>query len=657
MNRAYSILEIKAVQEDSRVIEGIATTPSPDRVGDIVEPLGVKYKNPLPLLHQHRSDQPVGTVRFDKPTKNGITFRATLPKITEPGPLKDRVDTAWGEVKSGLVRGVSIGFRSIEHSRMDDGGYRFIESEVLELSLVTIPANADATISAIKSIDSELRATKGSKAQQGVDLNSAGVTARTTSVVTAEGAKRTMSKKTIADAIASFEATIVAKKNEMTALMEKSIEDGETLTEDDQEKYDGLKAEMDAAAAHVQRLKAHAELNRSSAVEVKGATEADASASRGASLPAQVKATPKPLGNGTGFVRFVQTLINAKGDLIMAERMALARSNQWDVETPEVIPCIKAAVAAGSTTDSTWAGALVNYQILASEFIEYLRPLSIIGRIPGLRRVPFKVKVPRQTGGSSVGWVGERSVKPVSSMAFDTVTLEQAKIAGIIVISEELARFSNPSAEAIIRQDLGDSIVQYMDTQFTDPTVSAVTNVSPASITNGVTAVSASGATAAALRADLKNVLDNFLGNNIPLAGIVGIMTQSQALAISLMQTSLGTAAFPGLTAQGGSLAGIPIITSENIAATGGSPTDGYPIIFLRARDILLADDGQVTVDASNQASLQMDTAPTSPPTGDTVPFSLWQHNCVGLRAERFINWTKARTTACEYIQNAKYAE
>jgi HK97 family phage major capsid protein len=187
--------------------------------------------------------------------------------------------------------------------------------------------------------------------------------------------------------------------------------------------------------------------------------------------------------------------------------------------------------------------------------------------------------------------------------------------------------------------------------------VAAVTNVSPASITNGVTPVTATGTTAAALRADLKNVLDNFLSNNIPLAGIVGIMTQSQALAISLMQTSLGTAAFPGLTSQGGSLAGIPIITSENIAATGGSPTDGYPIIFLRARDILLADDGQVTVDVSNQASLQMDSAPTSPPTGDTVPFSLWQHNCVGLRAERFINWGKARSTAVEFIQNAKYAE
>ena len=281
----------------------------------------------------------------------------------------------------------------------------------------------------------------------------------------------------------------------------------------------------------------------------------------------------------------------------------------------------------------------------------------MIGRIPGMRRVPFKVKIPRQTGGATVNWVGEASVKPLSSLTFNTVTLEFSKIAGIIPLSEELVRFSNPSAEAIVRQDLGDSIVMFMDSQFTDPTVAAVTNVSPASITNGVTPVTASGTSAAALRADLKNVLDNFLANLIPLAGIVGIMTQSQALAISLMQTSLGTAAFPGLSATGGSLAGIPIVTTENLAATGGSPTDGYPIIFLRARDILLADDGQVSIDTSREASLQMDSAPTSPATADTVMVSLWQNNLVAVKAERFINWGKARTTSVEFIQNAKYAE
>jgi hypothetical protein len=59
-----------------------------------------------------------------------------------------------------LVRGVSIGFRAIEYAWMDDGGIRFIERSARAL-LVTIPANADATIQSIKSIDAPLLAATG----------------------------------------------------------------------------------------------------------------------------------------------------------------------------------------------------------------------------------------------------------------------------------------------------------------------------------------------------------------------------------------------------------------------------------------------------------------------------------------------------------------
>jgi hypothetical protein len=99
MNRAYAVLDVKSVDEEKRIIRGVATTPTPDRVGDIVEPLGVKFKNPLPLLWQHMNDKPVGECIFDKPTKNGITFEAQMPIIDEPGALKDRIDEAWQSVK------------------------------------------------------------------------------------------------------------------------------------------------------------------------------------------------------------------------------------------------------------------------------------------------------------------------------------------------------------------------------------------------------------------------------------------------------------------------------------------------------------------------------------------------------------------------------
>lgn len=159
--RAYSLLEVKAYDDDLREITGLATTPEPDRMGDIVEPLGAKFAPELPLLWQHRHDSPVGTVKFGKPTAKGIPFRAQVAKIEEPGALKDLLDLAWQAVKNRLVRGVSIGFRALEYSFMESGGIRFTEVEIYELSLVTIPANASATIQTIKAMDTAGRGTKG----------------------------------------------------------------------------------------------------------------------------------------------------------------------------------------------------------------------------------------------------------------------------------------------------------------------------------------------------------------------------------------------------------------------------------------------------------------------------------------------------------------
>ena len=50
--RAYSTIDIKAMNEDNgkRTFSGIASTPSTDRMGDIVEPKGMEIKLPTPLL-------------------------------------------------------------------------------------------------------------------------------------------------------------------------------------------------------------------------------------------------------------------------------------------------------------------------------------------------------------------------------------------------------------------------------------------------------------------------------------------------------------------------------------------------------------------------------------------------------------------------------
>jgi len=153
MNRAYSVLTIKAVDQRKRVITGIATTPTVDRVGDIIEPLGCRFVNPLPFLWQHQHDKPIGTCVFGTPTEAGIPFTATLahPDSVTSTVLKERFQEAWDSISTGLVRATSIGFRPIEYSHIEGGGIRFTETEVFELSAVTIPAQAEAIIDQIKS--------------------------------------------------------------------------------------------------------------------------------------------------------------------------------------------------------------------------------------------------------------------------------------------------------------------------------------------------------------------------------------------------------------------------------------------------------------------------------------------------------------------------
>lgn len=149
---AYSLLTVKSVNDDAREISGMASTPETDRMGDIVDPMGATFANEIPLLWQHRHDQPIGRARLGKPVKAGIPFYASVARSDEPGPLRDLLDFAWQSIKAGLVRGVSIGFRAIAHEVLDTGGWKFTQYEIYELSAVTIPANASATIQTIKAL-------------------------------------------------------------------------------------------------------------------------------------------------------------------------------------------------------------------------------------------------------------------------------------------------------------------------------------------------------------------------------------------------------------------------------------------------------------------------------------------------------------------------
>jgi len=149
LDRAYALLSIKALDGPRRTITGLASTPTPDRRGDILEPLGATFRNPLPLLLHHDRERPIGRATLTA-RRDGIAFEATLPDITEPGAVRDRVNEAWHSIQAGLMTGVSIGFRPLGGAdgvkALPSGGMHLLRTEICELSLVTVPANVETTI-------------------------------------------------------------------------------------------------------------------------------------------------------------------------------------------------------------------------------------------------------------------------------------------------------------------------------------------------------------------------------------------------------------------------------------------------------------------------------------------------------------------------------
>jgi HK97 family phage major capsid protein len=451
-------------------------------------------------------------------------------------------------------------------------------------------------------------------------------------------------KPTLAEQIAGFEARRAASAARMSELVELSGAEGATLDAAQQEEFDTLEIEIKSVDDHLRRLKLVEAQAVQNAAPVNGGTTAQSGAQLRSVSP--IITVKQNVEKGLAFTRYAIALARSRGNLMQAVEIARA----WHDSTPQVENVLRAAVAAGTTTDPTWAAPLVEYQTMTGEFIELLRPATIVGRITGFRRVPFNIKMPAQKSGSTAQWVGEGKPKPVSALGFDTITLGFSKVAGIVVMTDELVRFSNPSAEAIVRADLIETISELLDRDFMDPAKVEDPNVSPASITNGAPNLAATGVTADALRADVRALFSLFISANLSIAGAVWIMDPVTALSIGMMQNPLGQAEFPGIDQNGGLFFGLPIITSTNIPHEG----EGALMVLALPREILLADDGGVTLDASREASLQMNSAPTD---GAAQLVSLWQNNMTALRAERFINWRRRRPEAVAYLTGAQYGE
>ncbi|MEP4195974.1 MAG: HK97 family phage prohead protease [Aliishimia sp.] len=122
-----------------------------DQGYDLIEPGAfadsLKGNRKVKMLWHHDPRSPIGVWDEVKEDEKGLWVKGRILGEVEKG----REATAL--VKAGAVDGLSIGYRTLEYreAKVDDHWVRVIEkAELWEVSLVTFPMNAEATIDAVK---------------------------------------------------------------------------------------------------------------------------------------------------------------------------------------------------------------------------------------------------------------------------------------------------------------------------------------------------------------------------------------------------------------------------------------------------------------------------------------------------------------------------
>lgn len=163
MGRIYKTYQAqtKAVDREAGIYEVMISTEAVDRMGDIVRAAGCRFdnylKNPVVLLGHDYHDLPVGkTLSLEVVPGVGVKAVFQFP----PEGTYEKADTARRLWDAGYLNAASIGFDPLKSVNLEPdkpwGPQEYVEWELLEWSIVTVPANQDALRLALEGIEDTL---------------------------------------------------------------------------------------------------------------------------------------------------------------------------------------------------------------------------------------------------------------------------------------------------------------------------------------------------------------------------------------------------------------------------------------------------------------------------------------------------------------------
>lgn len=455
----------------------------------------------------------------------------------------------------------------------------------------------------------------------------------------------------LAEQIAALLETRKEKATKMQDVAQKSMDEGRSMEDAEAQEFDTLEAEVKRLDEDIKRLRNLQRMqDGEEAEEAANAQPVDGHARKNASQPAGGKALPhsRPRNTqksepGTDFARFARVKLLAKLEREPVE--SIAKSLYPDDD--KLVQVVKAPVPAANTNDPAWAGNLINDASVFADFVEYLRPMTLLGQIQDrLRNLPFDTPVLVQNSGGTAAWVQEGSAKPLTQWAYSKTKLEPLTVAAITAATKQQLRRASVQADMLFRDELARAVGATMDSTFADPGVAPVADESPGSIFNGVAGLTPHGDTGIiGVRCDVATMLNAHNDANLNFDGLFWVMSGRNAIALSQMTNEIGNLAYPTVTPTGGTLAGFPVMVSNY------APDDFVALV--KGSEIYYGDEGGLDVAMSEEASLVMDDSPggsSTTPTATQV-VSMFQTNSVAFRVERFVNWQRRRNEAVAWMQ------
>jgi len=447
-------------------------------------------------------------------------------------------------------------------------------------------------------------------------------------------------------------ATIKSKKGKIKRIIAKAAKENETPDEEAEEEIEVLEEEIEILETNLDRIEAILEdivdaadeaaeviVENDEEIEellIEDEDEEDEEEKgssrrrrRRSSEKNYVSVKPNHAKKGIAFAQYakakaISILNQRKGNYV--NPLEIAKSQGMD---PRVIKALKKAVV----LDTSNSSSLVVQNTMADEFVSLLRAQTVVDKIAdSMRAAPFNTTIAGLATGSTAAWVGEGEKKPATNPTFLDIEIKHHKLAGIVVMTEELLRLATPSADKMMLDDLVEASVALIDTTFLDDLPQTANR--PAGILNGAPKVVATGITVDTYGADLAALRRQFISNGLSLSGAYYIMSETRASDIGELRDALGNPYYRGMDAPLGekTLNGLPVIESE---------TSANVLALVKPSELYLADDGEVQIDYSDQATIDM---------GASTLVNLFQENKIAIRAERYITWAKRRVAAAAYI-------